>query len=77
VKTCQDTWINGECLGGYCSKGEGVALPEFKSKESTLPEFGAKDQPEKTDENRNIELHLYNVSPALKLEIQNLIDKGL
>lgn len=56
LKTCEDKWQDGKCLGGYCPKGLTA------------------DQPPVTS---TTELHLYNVSPALELEIRKLIDKGL
>jgi hypothetical protein len=58
VKTCQDRWENGVCVGGYCPKG----IVQDKNASGKNPD---------------VELHLYNVSPALELEIRKLIDKGL
>jgi hypothetical protein len=59
VKTCQDRWEHGVCVGGYCPKG------------LTTQDKNA------SGKNSDVELHLYNVSPALELEIRKLIDKGL
>jgi hypothetical protein len=56
VKTCEDKWQNGQCLGGYCPKG---IAPDASAATST------------------VELHLYNVSHNLELEIRKLIDKGM
>jgi hypothetical protein len=60
VKTCEDRWENGKCVGGYCPKG----ITPGPSQKSQPPSSG-------------VELHLYNVSPDLELEIRKLIDKGM
>jgi hypothetical protein len=56
VKTCQERWESGVCVGGYCPKG----LEAAKEKQKDT----------------GVELHLYNVSPALAKEIRTLIDEG-
>jgi hypothetical protein len=35
VKTCQDRWENGVCVGGYCPKG---IVPESKKAGDTGPD---------------------------------------
>jgi hypothetical protein len=71
VKTCQDRWQGGMCLGGYCPKG----IVPFDNK--TPSDNNDKDLSENNSKNSDVELHLYNVSPTLESEIRKLIDKGL